>query len=63
LSRHDAIDNRAPTFFNVGIQKQLKRGYINLFAGPTMIFNDEVGDWLTLDGGRIGITIGFVLFE
>lgn len=64
VSSENAANGKARTFFNLGIQKQFKQKFINLFLGPELHFNDlEKGEWMMIDGFHAGITFGFVLFE
>lgn len=64
VSSENAGRGKARTFLNLGIQKQFKQKFINLFLGPGLHFNDlEKGEWVMIDDFHAGITLGFVLFE
>jgi hypothetical protein len=56
VSSEIAARGKARTFFNLGIQKQFKQKFINLFLGPELHFNDlEKGEWIMIDGFHAGI--------
>ena len=64
VSSKNAASGKARTFLNLGIQKQFKQKFVNLFLGPGLHFNDlEKGEWVMIDEFHAGITFGFVLFE
>lgn len=64
MSRENADKAKALTFLNLGIQKQFKQGYFNIFLGPGLHFNDlDKGEWVLVDDFHAGITLGIVLFE
>jgi hypothetical protein len=64
ISSENAAKGKARTFLNLGIQKQYRKGYLNLFLGPGLHFNDlEKGEWVLIEDFHVGITFGFVLFE
>ena len=64
MSSANAGQGKARTFLNLGLQKQYRKGYLNLFLGPGLHFNDlERGEWVLIDGFHVGISFGFVLFE
>lgn len=63
-SSENASNRKAVTFLNLGLQKQYKQGYLNLFLGPGLHFNDlDKGEWVMIDDFHVGISFGFVLFE
>lgn len=60
----NAAEGKARTFLNLGLQKQFKQNYFNLYLGPGLHFNElDKGEWLLIDDFHVGITFGFVLFE
>jgi hypothetical protein len=64
ISSENAAKGKISTFLNLGLQKQYRKGYFNLFLGPGLHFNDlEKGEWVLIDGFHVGISFGFVLFE
>jgi hypothetical protein len=64
VSSETAAKGQARTFFNLGMQKQFKQKFFNLFLGPGLHFTDlEKGEWIMIDDFHVGITFGFVLFE
>ena len=64
MPREYADKAKGLTFLNLGIQKQFNQGYLNIFLGPGLHFNDlEKGEWVLLDGFHAGISLGIVLFE
>jgi len=64
ISSENAGQGKARTFLNLGLQKQFKQKYLNLFLGPGLHFNDlDKGEWVLIDDFHVGITFGFVLFE
>jgi len=64
ISRENTAKEKASTFLNLGLQKQYKRGFLNIFLGPELHFNNlEKGEWVLIDGFHAGFTIGLVLFE
>ena len=59
-----AAKGKARTFLNLGIQKQFKQKFLNLYLGPGLHFNDlDKGEWVLIDDFHVGFTLGFVLFE
>jgi hypothetical protein len=63
-SGENASNRKAGAFLNLGLQKQYKQGYLNLFLGPGLHFNDlDKGEWVMIDDFHVGISFGFVLFE
>jgi hypothetical protein len=63
LSTH-AAEGKARTFLNLGIQKQYKQGFLNLYFGPGLHFSGlEKGAWVLIEDFHVGLTLGFVLFE
>lgn len=63
LSENAAV-GKARTFLNLGLQKQFKQGYLNLYLGPGLHFNDlDKGEWVMIDDFHVAITFGLVLFE
>ncbi len=60
----NAADAKARTFLNLGLQKQFKQRYLNIFLGPGLHFNDlDKGEWVLVEDFHVGIAFGFVLFE
>ena len=60
----NAAEGKARTFLNLGIQKQFRQNYLNLYLGPGLHFNDlDKGEWVLIDDFHVGISIGIVLFE
>ena len=60
----NAAEGKARTFLNLGLQKQFKQKYLNIFLGPGLHFNDlDKGEWVLVEDFHVGITFGFVLFE
>ena len=64
LSHENAAEGKARTFLNLGLQKQFKQNYLNIFLGPGLHFNNlQKGEWVLIDDFHVGITFGIVLFE
>ena len=64
VSSENAVKGKARTFLNLGLQKQFKQNFFNIFLGPGLHFDDlEKGEWVLIDDFHVGITFGFVLFE
>lgn len=64
ISSENAAKGKARTFLNLGLQKQFKQGFFNIYLGPGLHFNDlEKGVWVLIEDFHAGITLGFVLFE
>jgi hypothetical protein len=60
----NAAEGKARTFLNLGLQKQFKQGYFNIYLGPGLHFDDlDKGEWVLIEDFHVGISFGFVLFE
>lgn len=60
----NSAEGKARTFLNLGLQKQFKQNYFNLYPGPGLHFNElDKGEWVMIDDFHVGITFEFVLFE
>jgi hypothetical protein len=64
MLRGNAAEGKARTFLNLGLQKQFKQTYLNIFLGPGLHFNDlDKGEWVLIEDFHAGISFGLVLFE
>jgi hypothetical protein len=64
VSSANASTGAARTFFNLGLQRQWKKYYLNIFLGPGLHFSGlEKGEWVLIEDFHAGISFGFVLFE
>ena len=62
-NRTDRLEGSSKTFLNWGIQKQYKRGYLNVFLGTSINTNELKKGTIDLFGYHYGVALGIVLFE